>query len=44
VHILSTGFGKSLGLYKTLPKEEEIQDGEASLLILKYFLLCHVFI
>jgi hypothetical protein len=44
VYILSTGFGKSLGLYKTLLKEEEIQAGEASLLILKYFLLCYAFI
>jgi hypothetical protein len=40
VYILSTGCGKSLGLYKTPPNEEEIQDGEAFLLIL--FFLCHV--
>jgi hypothetical protein len=44
MYILCTGFGKSLALYKTLPKEYKIQDREASLLILKYFLLLfHVF-
>lgn len=39
MYILSTGSGKSLGLYKTLPKEEEIQDGEAFLLILFFFVM-----
>jgi hypothetical protein len=44
VYILSAGFNKSQALYKTLQKEEEMQDGEASVPILKYFPFCHVFI